>query len=176
MSDLISLKNSWYLKIFVEKLRNIYNNILNNLNLFCSFGKRTGGSARRPNECFVLEPSEMIVVSSFFALWNNKARGKPRRRFAFNLFSKKKENAGTLYLLKFYERASCGRLCFADSFNQKQIWRKEYNFFLQSVRRGMQNCICSETFSEYYALANYGVSGDIAQKDNARETCNVVDS
>ncbi|XP_026668498.1 uncharacterized protein LOC108624066 isoform X3 [Ceratina calcarata] len=25
------------------------------------FGKRTGGSARRPNECFVLEPSEMIV-------------------------------------------------------------------------------------------------------------------
>ncbi|XP_043516203.1 rap guanine nucleotide exchange factor-like isoform X2 [Frieseomelitta varia] len=26
-----------------------------------SFGKRTGGSARRPNECFVLEPSEMIV-------------------------------------------------------------------------------------------------------------------
>nr|CAD7430195.1 unnamed protein product [Timema monikensis] len=29
---------------------------------FCfSFGKRTGGSARRPNECFVLEPSEMIV-------------------------------------------------------------------------------------------------------------------
>lgn len=29
-----------------------------------SFGKRTGGSARRPNECFVLEPSEMIVVST----------------------------------------------------------------------------------------------------------------
>uniref|UniRef100_A0A8D8PXE9 Rap guanine nucleotide exchange factor 6 n=1 Tax=Cacopsylla melanoneura TaxID=428564 RepID=A0A8D8PXE9_9HEMI len=27
-----------------------------------SFGKRTGGSARRPNECFVLEPSEMIVI------------------------------------------------------------------------------------------------------------------
>ncbi|XP_034934295.1 rap guanine nucleotide exchange factor 2-like isoform X2 [Chelonus insularis] len=26
------------------------------------FGKRTGGSARRPNECFVLEPSEMIVI------------------------------------------------------------------------------------------------------------------
>ncbi|KAJ9600077.1 hypothetical protein L9F63_009619, partial [Diploptera punctata] len=26
------------------------------------FGKRTGGSARRPNECFVLEPSEMIVA------------------------------------------------------------------------------------------------------------------
>nr|CAD7394590.1 unnamed protein product [Timema cristinae] len=26
------------------------------------FGKRTGGSARRPNECFVLEPSEMIVL------------------------------------------------------------------------------------------------------------------
>ncbi|XP_043516204.1 uncharacterized protein LOC122531935 isoform X3 [Frieseomelitta varia] len=27
------------------------------------FGKRTGGSARRPNECFVLEPSEMIVLA-----------------------------------------------------------------------------------------------------------------
>ncbi|XP_076264894.1 PDZ domain-containing guanine nucleotide exchange factor isoform X9 [Rhynchophorus ferrugineus] len=27
-----------------------------------SFGKRTGGSARRQNECFVLEPSEMIVI------------------------------------------------------------------------------------------------------------------
>ncbi|XP_067008888.1 rap guanine nucleotide exchange factor 2 [Anabrus simplex] len=27
-----------------------------------SFGKRTGGSARRPNECFVLETSEMIVI------------------------------------------------------------------------------------------------------------------
>ncbi|XP_015191609.1 PREDICTED: rap guanine nucleotide exchange factor 2-like isoform X4 [Polistes dominula] len=26
------------------------------------FGKRTGSSARRPNECFVLEPSEMIVI------------------------------------------------------------------------------------------------------------------
>ncbi|RZF43997.1 hypothetical protein LSTR_LSTR007269 [Laodelphax striatellus] len=26
------------------------------------FGKRTGGSARRPNECFVLEPSGMIVI------------------------------------------------------------------------------------------------------------------
>ncbi|CAD6226768.1 GSCOCG00005903001-RA-CDS [Cotesia congregata] len=27
------------------------------------FGKRTGGSARRSNECFVLEPSQMVVVS-----------------------------------------------------------------------------------------------------------------
>ncbi|XP_050430519.1 rap guanine nucleotide exchange factor 6 isoform X2 [Adelges cooleyi] len=27
-----------------------------------SFGKRTGSSARRPNECFVLEPSEMLVM------------------------------------------------------------------------------------------------------------------
>ncbi|XP_023318481.1 rap guanine nucleotide exchange factor 2-like isoform X13 [Trichogramma pretiosum] len=26
------------------------------------FGKRTGGSARRPNECFVLEPSELIAI------------------------------------------------------------------------------------------------------------------
>lgn len=30
--------------------------------IYFSFGKRTGGSARRPNECFVLEPSEMIAV------------------------------------------------------------------------------------------------------------------
>ncbi|XP_013407365.1 rap guanine nucleotide exchange factor 6 [Lingula anatina] len=28
-----------------------------------SFGKRTAGCARRPNECLILEPSEMIVVS-----------------------------------------------------------------------------------------------------------------
>lgn len=27
-----------------------------------SFGKRTGSNARRPNECFVLEPSEMLVM------------------------------------------------------------------------------------------------------------------
>nr|CAD7455827.1 unnamed protein product [Timema tahoe] len=32
-----------------------------------SFGKRTGGSARRPNECFVLEPSEMIVLTRLSA-------------------------------------------------------------------------------------------------------------
>ena len=30
-----------------------------------SFGKRAGGAARRQNECLVLEPSEMIVVSFF---------------------------------------------------------------------------------------------------------------
>lgn len=30
---------------------------------FCSFGKRNGGSVRRPSECFVIESSEMIVVS-----------------------------------------------------------------------------------------------------------------
>ncbi|CAH0545985.1 unnamed protein product [Brassicogethes aeneus] len=30
--------------------------------IFFSFGKRTGGSARRQNECFVLEPSEMIII------------------------------------------------------------------------------------------------------------------
>lgn len=34
-----------------------------------SFGKRTGGSARRQNECFVLEPSEMIVVSTNFFVY-----------------------------------------------------------------------------------------------------------
>ena len=28
-----------------------------------SFGKRIGGAARRHNECLILEPSEMIVVS-----------------------------------------------------------------------------------------------------------------
>ncbi|KAJ1521489.1 hypothetical protein ONE63_003154 [Megalurothrips usitatus] len=40
-----------------------------------SFGKRTGGSARRPNECFVLEPSEMIVVDYPEA---QSYRGRPR--------------------------------------------------------------------------------------------------
>ena len=28
-----------------------------------SFGKRSGVSIRRPNECLILEPSEMLVVS-----------------------------------------------------------------------------------------------------------------
>ncbi len=32
--------------------------------LFSSFGKRSDGGARRHNECIVLEPSEMIVVST----------------------------------------------------------------------------------------------------------------
>ncbi|XP_026287919.1 rap guanine nucleotide exchange factor 2 isoform X4 [Frankliniella occidentalis] len=40
-----------------------------------SFGKRTGGSARRPNECFVLEPSEMIVIDYPEA---QGYRGRPR--------------------------------------------------------------------------------------------------
>ena len=31
---------------------------------FYSFGKRIGGAARRHNECLILEPSEMIVVSN----------------------------------------------------------------------------------------------------------------
>ncbi|KAL1122156.1 hypothetical protein AAG570_003561 [Ranatra chinensis] len=35
-----------------------------------SFGKRTGGSARRPNECFVLEPSEMIVSKTLRTILN----------------------------------------------------------------------------------------------------------
>lgn len=34
--------------------------------LFYSFGKRNGGSVRRPSECFVIESSEMIVVSEIF--------------------------------------------------------------------------------------------------------------
>lgn len=34
-----------------------------------SFGKRNGGSVRRPNECFVLETSEMIVVSNCFIIF-----------------------------------------------------------------------------------------------------------
>uniref|UniRef100_A0A1S4LJA0 Secreted protein n=1 Tax=Ixodes scapularis TaxID=6945 RepID=A0A1S4LJA0_IXOSC len=29
----------------------------------CSFGKRSGGTGRRMNECLILEPSEMVVVS-----------------------------------------------------------------------------------------------------------------
>jgi hypothetical protein len=33
-----------------------------------SFGKRNGASTRRPNECFVLEPSEMLVVSCSISL------------------------------------------------------------------------------------------------------------
>nr|CAD7257645.1 unnamed protein product [Timema shepardi] len=49
-----------------------------------SFGKRTGGSARRPNECFVLEPSEMIVNDS----WSNA--GRPLRALVFQ----EKENSG----------------------------------------------------------------------------------
>ena len=32
--------------------------------IFYSFGKRIGGAARRHNECLILEPSEMIVVSN----------------------------------------------------------------------------------------------------------------
>lgn len=39
-----------------------------------SFGKRNGGSVRRPNECFVLEASEMIVVSSLFFFWLHSSR------------------------------------------------------------------------------------------------------
>ncbi|OXU27302.1 hypothetical protein TSAR_016056 [Trichomalopsis sarcophagae] len=44
------------------------------------FGKRTGGSARRPNECFVLEPSEMIAVSivhNFLSSQRSKSRHVP---------------------------------------------------------------------------------------------------
>lgn len=41
--------------------------LFNSYDLLCySFGKRTGSNARRPNECFVLEPSEMLVVSDVF--------------------------------------------------------------------------------------------------------------
>ena len=29
-----------------------------------SFGKRSGGGGRRTNECLILEPSEMLVVST----------------------------------------------------------------------------------------------------------------
>lgn len=35
-----------------------------------SFGKRNGGSVRRPSECFVLESSEMIVVSVSLKLFD----------------------------------------------------------------------------------------------------------
>ncbi|CAN7992214.1 unnamed protein product, partial [Ixodes pacificus] len=30
----------------------------------CSFGKRSGGTGRRMNECLILEPSEMVVVNN----------------------------------------------------------------------------------------------------------------
>ena len=36
-----------------------------------SFGKRAGGFARRQNECLVLEPSEMIVVSFLLSFIKN---------------------------------------------------------------------------------------------------------
>ncbi|KAG5898058.1 hypothetical protein JTB14_001764 [Gonioctena quinquepunctata] len=41
------------------------------------FGKRTGGSARRPNECFVLEPSEMIVIDYPDVEQNRRAQNSP---------------------------------------------------------------------------------------------------
>lgn len=34
--------------------------------MFLSFGKRSGGTGRRMNECLILEPSEMVVVSTPF--------------------------------------------------------------------------------------------------------------
>lgn len=36
-----------------------------------SFGKRSGVSIRRPNECLILEPSEMLVVSSVSCTFRN---------------------------------------------------------------------------------------------------------
>lgn len=59
---LFSYCSSTHMSIFCSCLRFI------NCYVYFSFGKRTGGSARRPNECFVLEPSEMIVVSFFACL------------------------------------------------------------------------------------------------------------
>ncbi|XP_077506438.1 uncharacterized protein LOC144115812 [Amblyomma americanum] len=35
--------------------------------MFLSFGKRSGGTGRRMNECLILEPSEMVVVSALLA-------------------------------------------------------------------------------------------------------------
>lgn len=53
------------LVVFLISLIVVYCTSVSQSALVCySFGKRTGGSARRPNECFVLEPSEMIVVST----------------------------------------------------------------------------------------------------------------
>ncbi|XP_023310109.1 rap guanine nucleotide exchange factor 6 isoform X3 [Anoplophora glabripennis] len=42
-----------------------------------SFGKRTGGSARRQNECFVLEPSEMIVIDYPDIEQNRRVQNSP---------------------------------------------------------------------------------------------------
>jgi len=48
----------------------------------CSFGKRNGHSNRRANDCLVLEPSEMILVSyisAFFPASRRAAKGKKIR-------------------------------------------------------------------------------------------------
>lgn len=39
--------------------------------VYYSFGKRSGVSIRRPNECLILEPSEMLVVSSVSCPFRN---------------------------------------------------------------------------------------------------------
>lgn len=53
---------------FVHRPRSILNcsseffNLIAFIRVPLSFGKRNGGSARRSNECFVLEHSEMMVI------------------------------------------------------------------------------------------------------------------
>ncbi|GIY38900.1 hypothetical protein CEXT_232141 [Caerostris extrusa] len=39
-----------------------------------SFGKRSGGSGRRVNECLILEPSEMIVLGARNAQGSNNSK------------------------------------------------------------------------------------------------------
>ena len=47
--------------------------------LCCSFGKRSGGGGRRNNECLILEPSEMLVVSTWSVSppWIHLSRTRP---------------------------------------------------------------------------------------------------
>ena len=60
-----SAKSRWHIRFLLLSLSSIMSHI-GKLNLIIfSFGKRAGGAARRQNECLVLEPSEMIVVSFF---------------------------------------------------------------------------------------------------------------
>lgn len=78
---------------------------------FCySFGKRTGGSARRPNECFVLEPSEMIVVSRTLLRTLRQELKKETVECASLTISRKFSHKGMLYLFNFTKEPVTGVL------------------------------------------------------------------
>lgn len=100
-----------------------------------SFGKRTGGSARRPNECFVLEPSEMIVVSRFFFLicdkWGGRGNGKKGANAPgiINTFEKvvtAKRKRFIYSVVRKSELLAFPRACTLGHVNQN--WASERNF------------------------------------------------